>query len=58
MKTENILYAIGIISALVGVLYFAGEYIARLSELSKFAIIMLIAVIFIAAGNYVQGRQE
>jgi hypothetical protein len=52
------LYAIGIIAAVVGVLYFTWEYIARLSELSKFVIIMLIAVIFIAAGNYVQGRPE
>lgn len=58
MKTENMLYAIGIIAAVVGVLYFTWEYIARLSELSKFVIIMLIAVIFIAAGNYVQGRPE
>jgi hypothetical protein len=58
VKTENMLYAIGIIAAVVGVLYFTWEYIARLSELSKFVIIMLIAVIFIAAGNYVQGRPE
>lgn len=58
MKTEHILYAIGIFAAIVGISYFSGEFIARLSELSKFVIIMLISIILIAAGNYVQGGEN
>jgi hypothetical protein len=51
-----ILYALGILMCVVGVIYLATEYIKDLSELGKLSILILMVIMFASFGRYFEDR--
>jgi hypothetical protein len=51
-----ILYALGILMCVVGVIYLATEYIRDLSDLGKLSILILMVIMFASFGRYFEDR--
>jgi hypothetical protein len=51
-----ILYALGILMCVVGVIYLATEYIRDLSEFGKLSILILMVIMFASFGRYFENR--
>ena len=51
-----ILYALGILMCVVGVIYLATEYIRDLSELGKLSILILMVIMFASFGRYFENK--
>ena len=51
-----ILYALGILMCVVGVIYLATEYIRDLSDLGKLSILILMVIMFASFGRYFENK--
>ncbi len=54
----NILYIVGIVSAIAGAAYLAAEYVENLSEPGKLGALILLAGIFGTMGKYFEDRGQ
>lgn len=57
MKIETVLYAIGIVAAVVGIVYFTWEYIVQFSKLGKLILLLALAALCISLGYHFQKRR-
>ena len=51
-----ILYALGILMCVVGVIYLATEYIRDLSDIGKLSILILMVIMFASFGRYFENK--
>ena len=56
MKIENLFYTLGIIFAIIAVIYFTWEYIMNLSNLAKLIIMIALFIMFFFIGKELERR--
>lgn len=58
MKIETVLYAIGVVAAIVGIVYFTWEYIVQFTKFGKLILLFALAALCISLGYYFQKKRD